>query len=446
MKIFTLVFLSFISFCVIAQESKQDTTISELEDKAHFLISNKRHRDAIIMLDAILKAKPNRHDVHFKKANCHIAMGAYDIAIDDLEKAVAIKKDYVDAYRLLADLNTKKRNTEEAVKYYALAAEHTEDIEEQLLFRIEIVNLLFSIKREIFAKKYIDQIEAIIPGIFDVSFFKARYYNEIQAHDSAATIMEELIKEVPVRPGNERYFYEYAYALHKTGKYKEAKEYIANANAGEFRSKLARLTSKAYIDKAKAYYFVHQYAKAEEALYIANLIGIENSDISFVEGFKKKIAFAEEPKQKDIDKIKRETDISNLNDLPAPLLAKLSILYYQTGSYTYALETCQAIEQKNPYNMQNIFMGALIEYKLGQEDGSFTKLLLRVVKNPKIDYNRRAQYYFVLGLIYESQKNWVEAMDAYRYALVDVFKGISGEKIDKIYMLKQLDELSEEKQ
>jgi len=405
-----------------------------LFDQVFNLVQNDRHADAISMLDEILKKNPKNPKAYFMKGNSLIHLGNIKAAIDQMEKAVEVQSDYFKAYELLGDLYAQIRNAKKAVENYQKAFETDSNVENKLKYKIDIVNILTLVKQQQSILPHIEDAKKLFPDNFDIQFLEAQYFNYIGDYPKAKSILDPLIKEVPIREGNEKYFYEIGYAYHHLEEYEQAKAYFKNADGGEFRAKLRFFTAEFYLEAADTYFAVYDYDKAEERLQVALAI---DPSLTAAYDLKTKLAAIRSPKGEMIKAAQSAISVTEKDGNVSPeKLFELAVLQYQSEEFDGAKLTCDKILQIDNRDMQTYYLRAACEYQL-EESGQGQDYLRRAIKNPSLRPEIKAKLYFMLAQINKSTGNLQEAEEFFKSAAIGPFKDTATLEIEEVWKMYQ---------
>jgi tetratricopeptide (TPR) repeat protein len=402
-------------------------------DKAFNLIQNGRDEEAILVLDEILKKEPKNPIALFKKGNCFINMGKFKEAINELEKAVASKNDFPEAFELLGNLYAEERNAEKSVANYSKAYEVDKELENRFRYKMEIITILFLVKQYPMAFQHIQDAKTLLPDNFDILFFEAQYYNNMQEYAKAKTILDEIIKDVPVREGNDQYFFEIGFTYHRLGEFQKADGFFKNIIDPEYKGRLRMFAPETYYAMAETYFTVNEFAKAGEMLALVlkinpgftqayelqtKLANIKSDKSKLIEIAKGAIKSAEKDGNKPIDKY---LDLANL--------------YFQSGNYEQSIEIADEYLKARNMDMQAVFLKASAENKL-KKVGDACNLLTRAVKNPSMAPEAKARMFFLLGLAYKNTDKLDLAEESFKNANVGSFKPAAISELDEIFKLR----------
>ncbi|WP_020529011.1 tetratricopeptide repeat protein [Flexithrix dorotheae] len=427
-------FISLLSFLIIFQSFNAFSQSSELLDNAQNLIQNSRYEEAILLLAEASKKTPDNAEIYFISANCKINLGKFNEAIQDLEKAVEIKPDYYQAFEELGDLYAQMRNAEKAVENYDNAFATDSNLERQLKYKIDIINILNLVKQQQSVFEHIEIARKLSPDNFDVKFLEAQYYNYIGDYNSAKDILDKIITQVPKIAENEQYFYEIGYAYHYLEEYEKAKEYFEFANGGEFKVKLIEFTPEFYFSLANAYFSIYEYQLSEK--FLATTLKL-NPSMTEAYDLQKKLASIKAEKAELISITKGEIEASEKDgNFLKDKVYELAFLYHQNGDYEFCMTACDKLIDKNPMDFNAIFLKAACEYQLNKP-GSATETLERAVKNPRLNPEKKAQFNFMIGMNYKAAKNLDMAEEAFRGASKGYYRGATLKELESIQKAKQ---------
>jgi tetratricopeptide (TPR) repeat protein len=440
-------------FCIGITGAYAQTT-EELMEKADFLISNSRYEEALTILDQALKSAPKDAGIHYKKAETLIGLAQFKEAVGMLEKTVQLNPKFIEAFEMLGNLYSQFRKAPQAVKNYEQAyaiasakAAAEADAEAQarinsdrLRYKIEIVQILFIVRRHKFAKPHIDAALELEPDNFDVKFMKVQYHNEIEEYQESIAIMEELIKEVPEEEGNEKYFFELGLAYHMTAQYKKAQEQFDKIKFGPELSRIRQYQHDYYYSVSMAYFTVYAFDQAEKYLDIALAI---KPDYKEALELKLRLGGVKSSKGAQIgnmqELIKVEKDPAKL----AENYKLLADLHYQSEEYEEAMTACQESLNINEKQLDVVFLMAMCEYKLQKADAA-TAMLDKIVKNPSLNPSVKARFHFARGLIYKAAGNLGAAESAFKSAYTGNYRAAARNELTSVFKLKMKGEATVE--
>lgn len=422
----------FVHLTVFAQAS------NELLEKADFLLQNNRFDEAIVMLDQASKLDPSNSNINLKKANALIARLRYKEAVQALEEGVKNDPENSELYALLGNLYFQFRNAQRAVYNYDMAFKTDPSIERKLEYKLNILDILDKLNKNLYAYKHIQDAKLIMGDNFDLRFKEAEYYNARGEYQEAAKLMRELIKEVPAKAGNGMYFWQLGYALHQLGEYEASKEALINANEGEYKSKMYLFTPQYYYNLANAYFKIHDYKQAEH--FLTKSLSL---DPAFSQGFElqKRLAAVLADKSNIIKAQESAINAEKNATLKLDKQKELARLYFQNGEYQQAMMTIDQVLEVDPRDVTMIFLQALSENKLDQREEAHD-LLGKIARNPKLPGDVRANLSFALATIYKNEEEFKRAEESLKDAYYGEFKDAVKYEFEQINMLKQLKELA----
>jgi len=452
-RVLLFVICCFLGMSSLAQaQTPTGKTAEELMDQVEFLINNSRYEEALGIIEEALKVAPKDAKIYYRKAETLIGLGRFREAIGTLEKSVQIDPKYIEAYEMLGNLYSQFRKAPQAVKNYEQAysiatakAGTLADVEEKerlnsdrLRYKIEIINILFLVKRHKFTKPHIDQALEMEPDNFDVRFMKAQYHNEVEEYQDALTIMEVLIKEVPEMEGNEMYFYELGVAYHMTGAYAKAQTEFEKIKTGPELSKTRLFQPEYYYSLSMAYFAVYAFDQCEKYLDIAIAI---KPDYKEAFELKQNLAGVRVPKGKMIGAVQEQIKIEKEPKALADKYHELANLHYQSDEYREAISACEESLNINEKQLDVVFLKAMCEYKLKQPDDA-AAMLDKIVKNPSLSPAIKARCHFARGLIYKSGGNLTAAESAFKSAYTGTFRAAARNELTLVFRQKMKSETS----
>ncbi len=409
----------------------------EFLEKAEFLLQNDRYEDALLMFDQAGKTDGKNYMIPYKKSVCYIGMGKYQEAVGELEKSVSLNPKFFEAYERLADLYSQIfRNAPRAVHNFDKAFQHDEDVENKLRYKLEIINMLYSFNKHHLAIKHIKDAKEIIPDSFDLLFYEAQYYNEMDKYTEALEIMEKLIPEVPETSGNEVYFYELGRAYFGVKEYAKSLEAFKKADGGEYRLKVSQFSAEYFMSIAHVYYNVFEFDRSQDFLDITLAL---NPILSEGLELQKKLAGVRLEKAKLIEALRTAIESEKDENALLQKYRELAIYYNQSGQYIDAMDACVKYLSRRERDIEMTFLQAMSEMQIKKYDEA-SAMLSRMVKSPAISPAQRALLSFGLGLIYKNQGQLDLAEESFKNAYAGSFKNAAGHEMTAIFKLKQLQE------
>ena len=431
-------------------QAQNDEKIQELLDNAEHLTLNNRIDDAIAIYEQIVTLDAKLPLPYYKIGGLLITKGRFVDAIQILEKGVKLEnpsksadisldkvsKEYLSALELLGNLYSQLYKAREAVFYYESAYNLDENVENKLRYQLEILNIVFAVKKYALAAKPIKLAKELAPNNFDVRFFDAQYNNVIGNYDKSLPILEVLIKEVPLEEGNQKYYYELGVANFQLGKYKAAKESFKNVKGGKWDYLMKKYQPEFQYAIAKALFEVFEFELAEKYLNIALQLDPASAE---AHELNQKIATLKQTKGKLIDAKKAAAESAEKEGKTTLLIEStkdLAALYFQNGDYEFALDAIEKWESldKN-INYYRILLKSMTEYKMDKADDSFI-MLNKSVKNPRMPGADKARFNVARGLIFMSQSKYKDAEAAFKAAFKGPYKPISWQMLDEIEIIK----------
>ncbi len=442
----TLSIFLFCSIMVTPLAFGQGPTKEELMDKAEFLLNNSRYEEALGILDQALKVAPKDAFVHFRKAETLIGLGKFRESVGVLEKSVQLDPKYMEAYEMLGNLYSQYRKAPQAVKNYEQAysiasaqaaaeadAEKKSKINsDRLRYKIEIINILFIVRRHKFAKPHIDQALELEPDNFDVKFMLVQYFNEMEQYAEALAVMEELIREVPEAEGNEKYFYELGVAYHMLEQYKKAQTEFEKIKYGPELSKIRQFQPEYYYSISMAYYTVYAFDACEKYLNI--VIALKPDHKEALE-LRQKLAGVRVPKGKLIVALEEQLKVEKDPVKLAEKYNEMANLQYQSEMYSEAIAACDESLNLNEKQLDVVFLKAMCEYKMKQPDEA-AAMLDKIVKNPQLNPGIKARFHFARGLIYKAGENLGAAESAFKSAYTGNYRAAARNELSQVFKMK----------
>lgn len=431
----------FCSFFVLTELYAQEDVAKAHLETADFLLANNRYNEALDELGKAIQANPSDGSVYFRKANTLLAITKFNEAIKTLEACVEADPSYFRAYEMLGDLYSQKKRPSEAVKYYDLAFQKDESIEQKYLYKLKILDILDQANRHRFSKQHIDDLRKLnLAESFDLDYYEAMYWNEMEHPEKAEELMSKIIGDIEPLSGNERYYYQYIWSLFNQGKYSEASQWMDKITTNEAEAMFTIFREEYYFSLAETYFQVMDYAKSQAMIDVT--LGINSS---YIEAFdlQKQLAAIHTNKTKVIAAQDRalmaEKDIKKRS---AKLL-DLATLNYQAEDFATAyihLEEFQDALPQNERNVNVIFIKTMCEKNLGEVGGS-TEKLKKVIHNPNIAPPVKAKYNFSIALVYKEVGDYKNAETFLKAAYGGSYKSAVRYEFSDIQRLKDLKEM-----
>lgn len=431
----------FCSFFVLTELQAQEDVAKAHLETADFLLANNRYNEALDELGKAIEANPSDGSVYFRKANTLLAITKFNDAIKTLEACVEADPSYFRAYEMLGDLYSQKKNPSKAVKYYDLAFQKDEHIEQKYLYKLKILDILDQANRHRFSKQHIDDLRKLnLAESFDLDYYEAMYWNEMEHPEKAEELMAKIIGDIEPLSGNERYYYQYIWALFNQGKYSEASQWMDKMSTNEAEAMFTIFKEEYYFSLAQTYFQVMDYPKSQEMIDIT--LGINSS---FIEAFdlQKQLAAIHTDKTKVIAAQDRALMAEKDPKKRSAKLLDLATLNYQAEDFATAyihLEEFQDALPQNERNINVIFIKTMCEKNLGEVGGS-TEKLKKVIHNPSITPPVKAKYNFAIALVYKQVGDYKNAENFLKAAYGGSFKSAVRYEFSDIQRLKDLKEI-----
>ncbi|ANQ47554.1 MULTISPECIES: tetratricopeptide repeat protein [Flammeovirga] len=410
-------------------------------EKADFLLANNRYQEGLDMLDKAIAASPKDGNIYFKKANTYLAVTKFNEAIKTLEDCVVADPNYFRAYEMLGDLYSQRKQPIKAVKYYDLAYQKDDGVDQKYLYKLKILDILDQANRHRFSKKHIDDVRKLnLVESFDLDYYEAMYWNEMGHPEKAEELMAKIIGDIEPLSGNERYYYQYIWALFEGGKYAEAQEWMEKINTSEAESMFMIFKEDYYFNLAQTYFTVMDYEKSQQMIDVT--LGINSS---YIEAFdlQKQLAAIRTDKTKVIAAQDRALMAEKDVKKRSAKLLDLANLNYQSMDFATAyihLEEFQKALPQNERNLNVIFIKTMCEKSLG-ELGVATEKLKKVIHNPTIKPPTKAKYNFAIALVYKEIGDYKTSENFLKAAYGGSFKNAVRYEFADIQRLKDIKEL-----
>ncbi|NLR91029.1 MULTISPECIES: tetratricopeptide repeat protein [Flammeovirga] len=410
-------------------------------EKADFLLANNRYNEALDMLDQAINASPNDGSIYFKKANTYLAVTKFGDAIQTLEACVKADPGFFRAYEMLGDLYSQRKQPIKAVEFYDLAYQKDGAIEQKYLYKLKILDILDQANRHRFSKKHIDDVRKLnLTESFDLDYYESMYWNEMGHPEKAEELMANIIGDIEPLSGNERYYYQYVWALFEQAKYAEAKEWMDKITTSEAESMFMIFQEDYYFNLAQTYFTVMDYEKSQHMIDVT--LGINSS---YIEAFdlQKQLAAIRTDKTKVIAAQDRALMAEKDVKKRSAKLLDLATLNYQAMDYATAyihMEEFQKALPQNERNINVIFMKTMCEKNLS-EIGVATEKLKKVIHNPTINPPTKAKYNFAIALVYKEIGDYKTSESFLKAAYGGSFKNAVRYEFADIQKLKDIKEL-----
>lgn len=427
-------------FLATELKAQEDAAKAHLET-ADFLLANSRYSEALEELDKAIQANPSDGSVYFKKANTLLAITKFNDAILTLEACVKSDPSFYRAYEMLGDLYSQKKKPSEAVKYYDLAFQKDENIDQKYLYKLKILDILDQANRHRFSKQHIDDLRKLnLVESFDLDYYEAMYWNEMDNPEKAEELMAKIIVDIEPLSGNERYYYQYIWALFNQGKYSEASQWMDKITTSEAEVMFTIFTEEYYFSLAQTYFQVMDYPMSQKMIDVT--LGINSS---YIEAFdlQKQLAAIHTDKTKVIAAQDRALMAEKDVKKRSTKLLELATLNYQAEDYATAyihLEEFQEALPQNERNINVIFIKTMCEKNLGEVGGS-TEKLKKVIHNPSIAPPVKAKYNFAIALAYKASGNYKAAEKYLKAAYGGSYKNAVRFEFSEIQKFKDLKEI-----
>jgi len=421
MKYFLLLFAFLAStHAVQAQAGLEEYT------KAEHLRSLRKYKEATYMYNKALEKEPDNLQYVERKCQCYNEAQSYysekpKLRESLLNEAVDCYKEVIEKdtsgntnnHRILASLFSEQRKYDEAVEYLDKAYEASEDIGEKFAFKLEIIQLLFSLERVKEAGPHLEVAKGIFGDtpIPDVSFLNGLYNNVMGKYEPALTDLKVVIEANGEQPN---YMYQKGYAHFYLGQYEEAKAAFDKIPASEtgIRKKLHKFMPENYLKIADAYASIYEYGKANEMLQVVLGMDPGNKDaLEKQEGYK--VAANNKVQMLKIQKSLKAAREAGSSDT-VNLYGRLCALYYKQGDYEEARRAANEFLSVKSSNPNVSIIRGLAHYQLGtHEDIVEAEYTLQSVGDTDRFGAARHKANFALGFVQKATEQYKLAVKSF---------------------------------
>ncbi|PWJ42284.1 tetratricopeptide repeat protein [Sediminitomix flava] len=412
--------------------SYAQTTIERFLYLSDSLVAEGGLEQALIMLDQAERQDAKNPEVDYKRAGIYLTKNKKEEAIALFEKSLTKDPLFSPSYEQLANIYIGEEKNAEAILVYEKALNNFSDPAEKLLFQLQIIELYISEARLQEAFAHVKEVKAIMGESFDINYYEARYYNHMGDYDLAEEKMLAIINEIDPSPGNEKFFYELAFAQLHLGKYNEMKQYLKVANTPEFAYNLEMFRPEYYFNMANAYFTIMDYEACEES--INKCLGI-NPKFTQAYELKKKLLGIRANKSTVIEvKTKQLETISEPQRKTAALM-DLALMNYKAKEYEMALMHINEL-LSIPINIRNVkayYLKAICEFKYSDEEmGEAYDILTKLIYNPKTPAIQKTRFALIVGRTLNKGKYFKESAEFLRMANIGEFKEIAAYEYEEM--------------
>lgn len=411
MKIIKLcLFLVFTFLYVTVSFGQNDLDKYIQGDKAR---KAKKYDVAIQFFQEAIKINPKAEKYYYDLGMCHRALGDMDKALEAFGKAVQIKPDYVDGYKILARISESKKEFAQAADYYKKAIMYDKDPKTKLENLTQAIRLMNVTQKYDSIMPLVKEAKKLDPSNGDLMYLEIRNLNKLTQYDSAIAKAKFMIKNIgkykakneaglmaTMKPPRDldRFNYEIGYAYHKKGRFDSSLTHLKLADFGKLKNKVALLLPEYQYEIASAYFDVFQYEKAQEAITKALQM---NPKYEAPKELERKITTLKESvkgKQKAIKSLEDSVKANKEEKRRADVYCRLCSRQFETFAYEGAAQSAAECLKFFPQRLQVVLWKAVALYRTGKLNDAILDLQ-NVTENEEIPVDVKARFAFILGIL-----------------------------------------------
>ncbi|MEM6297175.1 MAG: tetratricopeptide repeat protein [Bacteroidota bacterium] len=397
-----------------------------------------------------IELEPNQVKYQHDRCMCFYDAQKYDNAVKCFEQVIEADPTYFANYEQLAQIMNLQGKPVEAVKYYDMAFEASEDIGEKFAYKFYIIDLLLRNGRLLDTGPHIKQAKSLLPGSDDLNYLDARYHNAIGEHEKALEYITPIIEQFggEENEGFAKFYYEQGYAFHMLNRYEEAKIALDKAKYGNFVDQVEKLSPEYYIQIAAGYKSVYEFEKAYRVIQKVQEMDPDNEQAN---SLAKELTPSSSDSTLRVLNLRLKTHFKNKEDNEAnkdgrdnrPTLSEkeltklhydLCIFNFKGKDYDAALMSANEYLSRVPSNTLVIFYRAMSLFKL-QEYTDAEGVLYDLANTPKVKLEARVMSYLALGMIRSKTKQYELARESLNTAAKGRFRPVALYELQNINLL-----------
>lgn len=389
---------------------------------------------AIAKYDEAIKMEPSNYKYYYGKGKC-LSKTDPNAAVAAFSEATKYKEDFSPAYASIAKIYVKKKEYDKAVQYFNLAFKYESDVNRKVIYKQTIVSILLKQERASEARTHVDQVKSLSPQDPRIPAMDGDVYGAqnqwAQAKDSYQRAVD-LAKDLPPTT-SAKYWYGLGLAYSKLGNTAEADKAWKNVPTNspyyrKIKSDQSKSSHSYYYKLAVGYY---KCGEDEEAL--SNLRKAVELTPTFSGGYKLMgiINYKKGRSQEAITNLTKAVDSEADANKKANLYNLMIKIQSGAGDYAGAIATANKILEKAPNTLGVVFQKGVAEYKIGQYNQAISSAERALTMAPA-DPNKKAQYYFLLGLAAKKAGDMEKAKKAFKDAMFGPYKAAANNELSKI--------------
>ncbi|TAH20299.1 MAG: tetratricopeptide repeat protein [Cytophagales bacterium] len=374
----------------------------------------KKYDIAVQFFQEAIKLDPKAEKYYFDMGLSYRSMGDMDKASAAFLKAISLKPDYAEAYRILAKIaEVGKKDYPQAAVYYKKAVQYDKDP------KIKAENIAQAIKLMNFTQKY-DSITPLLveakkldPSNGDLIYMEIKNLNKLGQYDSAIVKSKMMSKNIGRYKGKneaglmatlkpprdlDRFNYEIGYAYHKKGKFDSALTFLKLAKYGKLVNKVSLLLPEHQYEIASAYFDVFQYEKSKEAIDKALQMDAKYKEAKDLDLKIVSLKESVKGKQKGIKSLEDSVKANKDEKKRADVYCRLCGRQFETFDYEGAARSAEECLKFFPTKLQVVLWKSISLYRNGKFNEAIADLQ-NITDNEDIPTDVKARFAFALGII-----------------------------------------------
>lgn len=374
----------------------------------------KKYDIALQLYQDAIKLEPTASRYYYDMGLCYRAMGDIDNAIKSFEKAVSLKTDYTEAYKILAITYEKgKKDYMQAAYYYKKAAEYDTDPKAKLESLNRVIAIMNANQKFDSIPALLEQAKKLDPTNGDIMYMEIRNLNKLGQYEAAIEKSKFMLANYAKYKGRneagqmatlkpprdlDRFNYEIGYAYNKQAKFDSSLIFLKKADFGKFKKRVSVLLPRYQYEIALAYFDIFNYDKAQEAINRALAMDAkykEPQELALkITGMKESV----KGKQRGIKLLEDSIKINKDEKKRADVYCRLCKLQFETFDFEGAALSANECLKFFPDRLQVTLWKAIAQYKTGKFNEAAADLQ-NVTESEELNADLKARFAFALGII-----------------------------------------------
>ncbi len=410
--------------------SAQEVNVNEFLAKGESYRRQKMYIESIEEFDKAIRLSPGNPKALFYKGMSMMSLKDFDGAVEAFDQILKGRQDFVPAYMMAAKSYENMGRYVKVVEYLRKAYQYEKQPKVQAAIKKEIIKTLVEHDNPDEALAEIAEINQKGYGDPEVLYYEANIYNQKGMHGQAKNAMEAAVSQINVNDPriSAKFFYELGLAYSRLGDYEKSSEALRRANFGPFKPLVAKLSPQYYTNAASVLLGIPDVPGAKTLIDMALKIHPGNS---LAHSLMANVSRKETQGIQAVQIFKKAIENATEHAKQAAIYRDMAKAQMESEQFKSAIETLNMllVLEKNDY--QALMMRAVSLYR-SQQFAFAIDELSSLASLQGFDRERKAQYFYYLGLCHRDTKQLETAWDNFEQAATGEFKPLADMELDKI--------------